>query len=185
MSTLTERLPDLTDLLDALAPADRRDVEEAYVRVLATAPRRRPRNVHQVVRSHPPAAAAAAVARGLARDRATRAELVADSWSTSEVAERLGISAAAVKKRRGKNMLISFQHKGDWRYPRWQFTGATGVDLGAIAVWQLLPDRHDAVGLVRWFTLPARNLAGRTPAQALHDGDADQVAAAASYIGSR
>jgi hypothetical protein len=185
MTTLTDRLPDLADLLDALSPADRHEVEMAYARVVATAPRRRPRNVHQVVRSHPPAAAAASVARGLARDRATRAELVADSWSTGEVADRLGISDAAVKKRRAKNMLISFQHKGDWRYPRWQFAGGTGVDLAAVGVWQLLPDRHDAVGLVRWFTLPARDLGGRSPVQALRDGDADQVTAAASYIGSR
>jgi hypothetical protein len=185
MTTLTERLPELADLLDALSPADRQEVEMAYARVVATAPRRRPRNVHPVIRSHSPAVAAAAVARGLARDKETRAELVADSWSTSEVAARLGISDAAVKKRRSKNMVISFQHKGDWRYPRWQFTGGSQVDLGAIAVWQLLPDRHDVIGLVRWFTLPSRDLGDRSPIQALREGDADQVASAASYIGSR
>ncbi len=184
MRTISEVLPDLHELLDALAPADRQEVEDAYLRVLATAPRRRPRSLHSVVRSHPPAVAAAAVARGLARERQTRAELVADSWSTAEVAARLGISDAAVKKRRSKNMLIAFLHKGDWRYPRWQLSGSV-VDPGAVAVWQVLPDRHDVVGLVRWFTLACRQLDGRTPAQALAAGDVDAVIEAASYVGSR
>jgi hypothetical protein len=184
MTTLTERIPDLAGLLDALRPADRQEVEDAYLRVLATAPRRRPRSLHSVVRTHPAEVAAAAVARGLARERATREALVADSFSTAEVAALLGVSSAAVTKRRGKGGLIAFRHKEDWRYPRWQFDGPA-VAPGAIAVWKVLPDRHDVAGLVRWFTLPSRQLGDRTPVRALADGDVDATVDAASYVGSR
>jgi hypothetical protein len=89
-----------------------------------------------------------------------------------------------VTKRRGKGGLISFRHKEDWRYPRWQFEGGA-VLPAAIAVWKVLPDRHDVAGLVRWFTLPSRHLADRTPIEAIHDGDVAQVVDAASYVGSR
>jgi len=184
MPALTDRIPELADLLDALPPADRREVEDAYLRVLATASRKRSRSLHPVVRTHAPDAAAAAVARGLAREKATRDALVSDSFSTAEVAALLGVSAAAVTKRRGKGALVAFKHKEDWRYPRWQFAGSS-VLPGAIAAWRALPDRHDVAGLVRWFTLPSRQLGGRTPIQAIVSGEVDAVVDAASYVGSR
>lgn len=184
MRTLTDRAPDLAELLAALPAGERADLETAYLRVLATAPRNRPRSLHSVVRTHEPEVAAAAVARGLAREAATREQLVAGSLSTAQVAALLGVSSAAVTKRRGKGGLIAFKHKEDWRYPRWQFDGAA-VLPGAIAVWKVLPDRHDVAGLVRWFTMPSRQLSDRTPAQALRDGDVDEVVNAASYVGSR
>lgn len=184
MSALTERMPEIAGLLDSLPPADRRELEDAYLQVLATARRKRPQSLHQVVRSHDPQVAAAAVARGLAREQATRAGLVADSWSTTEVAALVGVSSAAVTKRRGKSGLIAFLHKGDWRYPRWQFRGSE-VIADTIAVWRLLPDRHDVIGLVRWFTLPSRQLGDRTPVQAIADGDAAAALDAATYVGSR
>ncbi len=184
MRTLIERAPDLVELLDALPADERQLIDDAYLRVLATAPRNPPRSLHPVVRTHEPQVAAAAVARGLTREAATREQLVADSLSTAQVAALLGVSSAAVTKRRGKGGLIAFKHKEDWRYPRWQFDGST-VLPGAIAVWKVLPDRHDVAGLVRWFTLPARQLADRTPAQALREGDVDEVVDAASYVGSR
>lgn len=184
MSVLIDRLPELADLLDALSPADRREVEDAYLRVIATSRRKRPRSLHPLVRTHSPQVAAAAVARGLAREKQTREALVADSYSTAEVASLLGVSSAAVTKRRAKGGLIAFKHKEDWRYPRWQFDGAA-VLPGAVAAWQVLPDRHDVAGLVRWFTLPSRQLKGRTPIDAIRHGDVDAVFDAASYVGSR
>lgn len=184
MKTVSERIPELAELLDALPPADRREIEDAYLRVLATTSRRRPRSLHPIVRSHSPEVAAAAIARGLAREKATRDALVADSFSTAEVASLLGVSSAAITKRRAKGGLIAFKHKEDWRYPRWQFDGSAVIPA-AIAVWQVLPDRHDVAGLVRWFTLPSRHLGDRTPANALREGDVDAVIDAASYVGSR
>jgi hypothetical protein len=184
MTTVTDRIPELADLLGALPARERHEIEEAYLRVVATAPRNRPRSLHPAIRTHEPHTAAAAVARGLAREAASREQLVADSLSTAQVASLLGVSSAAITKRRGKGGLIAFKHKEDWRYPRWQFDGAA-VLPGAIAAWQVLPDRHDVAGLVRWFTLPSRQLADRTPAQAIRDGDVDAVVDAASYVGSR
>jgi len=184
MSALAERMPELAGLLEALPSNERRELEDAYLRVLATAPRKRSRSVHPLIRSHAPAVAAAAVARGLAREQATRAALVAHSWSTPEVAALLGVSSAAVTKRRTKGGLIAFKHKEDWRYPRWQFQGSQ-VRPDAVAAWQMLPDRHDVVGLVRWFTLPSAQLRGRTPIAAIEAGDAAAVVEAASYVGSR
>jgi hypothetical protein len=184
MPTLLERLPDLGDLLDYLSESDRRLVEDAFVRTVATAPRHRPASLHPVVRTHPPEVAAAAVARGLARERHTRAELVGDSYSTRQMAEVLGISAAAVTKRRTKNMLVAFRHQGDWRYPRWQIAGSD-VLPGIVSAWRALPDRHDTLGLVKWFTLPARQLGDRTPLEAIRAGDVEDVVDAASYVGSR
>lgn len=184
MSALAERMPELISLLESLRPADRREIEDAYLRVLATGHRKRPRSLHPVVHTHEPAVAAAAVARGLAREQATRAALVEASWSTSEVARLVGVSSAAVTKRRTKGGLIAFLHKGDWRYPHWQFKGSQLLP-SAIAVWQMLPDRHDVLGLVRWFTLPSRQLGDRTPIQAIAEGDVDAVIDAATYVGSR
>ncbi|MGH8890897.1 MAG: helix-turn-helix domain-containing protein [Acidothermaceae bacterium] len=184
MTTITDRIPELAEMLDALQPAHRSELEDAYLRVLATAPRRRPRSLHAAVRTHAPEVAAAAAARGLARELATRDQLVADSLSTPEVASLLGVSSAAVTKRRGKGGLIAFKHKEDWRYPRWQFDGSTVVP-GAIAVWKVLPDRHDVAGLVRWFTLPSRQLGDRTPIRAIAEGAVDAAVEAASYVGSR
>jgi hypothetical protein len=184
MNTLTERIPDLAGLLDALAPADRRAVEDAYLRVLAAGRRKRSRSLHPVVRTHSPEVAAAAVARGLAREKATREALVADAFSTSDVATLLAVSPAAVKKRLAKGGLIGFKHKEDWRYPTWQFDGSR-VSADVIAVWKVLPDRHDVAGLVRWFTLASRQLGDRSPIEALRDGDTDAVLDAASYVGSR
>lgn len=186
-TTLADRLPDLAELLGNLSPAERRAVEDAFLTVLATAPRRRPSSAHPMLRTHSPEEGAAAVAKGLARERATRAAMVADSYSTAEAAQVLGITPAAVTKRRTKAGLVAFRHKSDWRYPRWQFAGGE-VLAGVPRVWQALPDRHDVAGLAKWFTLPNRQLKGKTPAALLAKGrpaDVEAVADAASYVGSR
>ncbi|MDP9432990.1 MAG: helix-turn-helix domain-containing protein [Actinomycetota bacterium] len=184
MTTLTDRLPDLGVLLDYLPADERLLVEDAYLRTVATAPRHRAESLPPMVRSHDPETAAAAVARGLARELRTRQELVESSWSTREVARLLGVSSEAVRKRRTKGGLVAFQHRSDWRYPRWQFSGSTIVD-GVPAVWGALPDRHDVFGLVRWFTLPCAQLEGRTPLEAVLAGDVARAVDAASYVGSR
>lgn len=181
--TLTDRLAHLADLLDYLSAEDRRLVEDAYLRTVATAPRHRPTSLHPSVRSHPPEVAATAVASGLARELRTRRALVEDSWSTREVADLLGISPQGVTKRRTKANLLAFLDRGDWRYPRWQFTGSALLP-GVLDVWKALPGKHDALGLVRWFTLPARALDDATPLERLRAGALAEVADAASYVGS-
>lgn len=182
VTALSERFPGLATLLEYAADEDRSAVEEAFVAILATAPRHRPASLPPMVRSHPPERVAAARARGLAEELAVRREALADSLSTRELAERLGVSPAAVTKRRSKGGLVAFLHAGDWRYPAWQLRGAEllpSVD----AVWRALPEQ-DALSLMRWFTLPSRQLDGATPIECLRIGWADRVIEAACYVGS-
>lgn len=183
MTALTDRLPDLAGLLDNLADTERRELEDAFLRVLALSQRARPTALPEQVPAAEPEQVAAARARNLARAAQVRADLVRDSLSTAEVAARLGISPAAVTKRRGKDDLVAFRHRGDWRYPQWQFTGDALTD-GVLDVWHALPERS-LVGRVRWFTLPARQLDDQTPLERLHHGQVDAVIEAATAVGSR
>ncbi len=183
MTALTDRLPDLAGLLDNLADTERRELEDAFLRVLALSQRARPSALPAEVPTAEPEQVAAARARNLARAAEVRAGLVRDSLSTAEVAARLGISAAAVTKRRVKDDLVAFRHRGDWRYPQWQFAGDAPID-GVLEVWRALPERS-LVGRVRWFTLPSRQLAGETPLEALGHDRVDAVMGAASAVGSR
>lgn len=183
MSTLTDRLPDLAGLLDNLADAERRDLEDAFLRVLALSQRSRPAALPPQIPPAEPERAAAARAATLAHATEARAELATGSSSTADVARRLGVSSAAVTKRRTKGDLVAFRHRGDWRYPTWQFDGDE-TRLDVLAVWQALPQRS-AVGRVRWFTLPSRHLDGATPMQALDGGDTARVIDAATYVGAR
>lgn len=182
-TSLAERLPELSDLLDRVAADDRRRLEDAYLAVLAKAPRHRPTSMHPQVRSHPPERVALARARTLAAELQVRAELVADSLSTAELATTLGVSAAAVTKRRERGGLAAFRHRGDWRYPRWQLRSGELLP-GVAEVWQSLPD-HDALSLTRWFGLPSTALEGATPLALLQAGEVGRVAEAATYVGGR
>lgn len=179
---LSERFPGLATLLDYAAEEDRSTVEEAYLAILATAPRHRPASLPAMVRSHPPERVATAHARGVAADLAVRREALADSLSTRQMAERLGVSPGAVTKRRAKGGLVAFRHAGDWRYPAWQLRGS-GLLSGVDAVWRTLPEQ-EGLSLVRWFTLPSRQLDGATPLECLRTGSADRAIEAASYVGS-
>jgi hypothetical protein len=183
MLTVTERLPDLAELLDYASEDHRRLVEDAYLRTLAHAPRHRPASLHPMIRSHPPERVAAARARTLAAELEVRQALVADSLSTAEVATALGISEPGVRKRRTAGQLVAFVHKGDWRYPTWQLRGGELLS-GVVETWRALPD-HDRISLVRWFTLPSRDLGDRSPLDALGAGDTSAVVTAASAVGSR
>lgn len=181
--TLSGRLPDLAGLFRNLDESERRELEDAFLRVLALSQRSRPTALPEEIPEVAPERVALARARNLQRATEARAALLADAMTTAEVAGLLGVSSAAVTKRRTKGDLVAFRHAGDWRYPRWQFDEGEPRD-DVLAVWRAMPGRV-AVGRVRWFTLPSRHLDGRTPLQALGDGDADRVADAATYVGSR
>lgn len=180
---LTDRLPDLAGLLRNLGEPERRELEDAFLRVLALSQRTRPNALPAEVPTTAPERVAAARARNLQRATEARSELVAESISTQQVAALLGISSAAVTKRRGKDDLVAFRHAGDWRYPRWQFAdGEPREDV--LSVWRAMPGRV-SVGRVRWFTLPSRQLGGASPLATLDAGGTGRVADAATYIGSR
>src|SRR4051812_3957171 len=125
MTTLAERVDDLTRRLQYAAEDDTVAIEAAVVAAAAAATRRRPTALPSAIRSHPAERVAAARARTLEAYLDLRRELVADSLSTSEVARRLAISPAAVTKRRVGGRLVAFRHRGDWRHPAWQFDDGT------------------------------------------------------------
>lgn len=184
MSTVAERVTDLTKRLQYAADDDAVAIEAAVLSAAATATRRRPGVLPPAVRSHSPERVAKARARTLAAYLDVRRELVADSLSTTEVARRLAISPAAVTKRRTAGRLVAFRFRGDWRYPSWQFADGALV-AGVVEAWQALPKLADEVATVRWFVLPSRHLGDRTPVDALRAGDATAVIDAATYAGSR
>jgi hypothetical protein len=184
MSSLVERVGDLTRRLQYAGEDDAVAIEAAVVASAATATRRRPTALPAAIRSHPPARVAAARARTLEAYLEARHELVGDSLSTTEVARRLAISPAAVTKRRVGRRLVAFRHRGDWRYPAWQFEDGALLP-GVVEAWLALPRHADELRSVRWFVLPSRSLGGRTPVDALRAGEADAVVDAASYVGSR
>lgn len=186
MTSLAAHVADIGRLVDFAAEDDATAIEAAVLSVGVLARRRRPTALPPEVPSPSPAVVTAARAATLARELEVRERLVADSLSTGEVAQLLGITQPAVTKRRAARRLVAFRHRGDWRYPRWQFDGL-GMLPGVVETWRALPEEGSADGLgdVRWFVLPSAHLGDRSPLAALQVGDAARVVDAASYVGSR
>ncbi|MDQ1702328.1 MAG: hypothetical protein QOF57_1580 [Frankiaceae bacterium] len=184
MATLVDRVASLHRRVSYAPDEEALQVEAAVLNAAVTASRRRPSVLADVVRTHSPNRVAAARAATLEDFLAIRREAVGESLSTVDVARRLGISAAAVTKRRAAGRLVAFRHKGDWRYPSWQFAGSSLLP-GAVETWTAMPALHDDLARVRWFGLPSAALGGRSPLHALQDGDIEAVVDAATYVGSR
>lgn len=187
MTTLADRLADLERRLRYASDDDAAAIEAAVVAASAAASRRRPSALPAAIRTHRPERVALARRRTLEAYLEARAELVDGSLSTAEVARRLGVSAAAVTKRRAARRLVAFRHRGDWRYPAWQFDDGA-VLPGVAEAWQAMVPTFgaaDDIRPVRWFVLPSQQLAGRTPVDALRAGDGAAVVDAAGYVGSR
>lgn len=186
MTTLADRVADLGHRL-AYAPDDvAARIESAVMLATETATRQRPRALPDAIPTPPPEVVAAAVRRTAARYVEVVSELVAGSLSTREVAAQLGISAQAVAKRRLAGRLVAFVHRGDWRYPAWQFDprDPSRPLPGLLEAYRALPD-DDPIGNAAWFTRPSRHLGDRTPLDLLRAGDADRVIDAAGYVTSR
>jgi excisionase family DNA binding protein len=100
--------------------------------------------------------------------------LLADAFDVKETAELLGVSAASVHQMVYSAELVAVRVGGAWRFPAWQFS-ADGVVAGleeVVGGW-----RNSFVRLSIWAGEPSRELRGRTPAEALNDGDVLVVAA--------
>lgn len=186
MATLGQQVSSLSQRLqfasDDDASAVELAVEAAVLAAASDAQRTRPANLPDYVRVQTPEQVAQVRARTLRDWLALRDSAVAASLSTAEVAARLGVSSAAVTKRRQARRLVAFQVKGDWRYPRWQL-GDGDILPGVERAWQALPlTVHDALGLARWFELESTDL-GSTPLALLQAGQVDRVVQAAAYVG--
>ena len=184
MTALVDRVASLHRRVSYAADEEALQVEAAVLNAAVTASRRRPTVLASVVRTHSPDRVAAARASTLEDFLAVRRAAVETSLSTVDVARRLAMSAAAVTKRRAAGRLVAFRHKGDWRYPSWQF-GDSAPLAGVVEAWSAMPALYDELARVRWFTLPSAALGGRAPLDALQAGEVATVVDAATYVGSR
>jgi hypothetical protein len=113
-----------------------------------------------------------------------RQELLANSYTASEVAKLLGTKSRQTPHDRRKNKsLIAIQDNSVWKFPKWQFdpTGPDGVIPGLREVLKALdiPD----FSKISWLTRPNPELNGCTPIQALKKGLKDRVINEAQTVG--
>lgn len=104
-----------------------------------------------------------------------RAQLLRDSISASEAAKLLSVSRETVHERVRSSKMIGILENGVLRIPLCQFdaSGPNGVLDGVPRILAELkvPDLEK----LGWLSYPNQYLEGRTPIQALKDGDIDVV----------
>jgi hypothetical protein len=113
-----------------------------------------------------------------------RQELLATSYTASEVAKLLGAKSRQTPHDRRKNKsLIAIQDNSVWKFPKWQFDpiGPDGVIPGLPEVLKALdvPD----FSKISWLTRPNPELNGCTPIQVLKKGQKDRVINEAQAVG--
>jgi hypothetical protein len=105
----------------------------------------------------------------------------ADMLSTDEAAALAGVTRLTVNKWIGSGRAIGLsQVKRGYRLPRWQFEPA---------MWAALPKLSEALGLTEGWALlafletPLGGLDGRTPRQAIEQGEAERALLLAQHHG--
>lgn len=113
-----------------------------------------------------------------------RQDLLRDALTTAEVAELLGTSRQAPHERLQSGGLIAVLDGGVWRFPAWQFDpeGPDRVVRGLPRVARAFEGSD--LARVNWFVRPNPHLGGRTPLEALKQGDIKQAEAAARAAGN-
>lgn len=98
--------------------------------------------------------------------------------TTSEVAELLDITPQAVRRLLRAGRLVGVRVSGRWLLPTWQFTPLAAADV----VPDLAPLQEafpgDAIALSAWVVRHNVELDGRSPFDALLDGDTEAVISA-------
>jgi hypothetical protein len=127
------------------------------------------------------------MAEAIARGAVAKQELLTDAggaWSSSQVAQHLGISRQAVDKRRKKQQLLALRAgNGDYLYPGCQFT-----DDGVVPRLDRFLRAFPASG--EWTRLnvllaPAEEIGGISPLDALRNGDSESAATVAAMFGEQ
>jgi hypothetical protein len=102
-----------------------------------------------------------------------------DCITTIEAAELLDTTPQTIRRLLRARRLVGFRLSGRWLLPTWQFTLMAEAD----AVPDLGPLQEafpgDAIALSAWVVLDNVELDGRSPVDALLDGDTEAVVAAA------
>ena len=125
-----------------------------------------------------------AVARNEARVWQAREALYAAGLTRDEAAARIGVQANQVTNLLHDGKLLALDGPDGLRLPAWQFDpeARRGRVEGIDRVTAVFPGR--ILGLSSWMTTTNPALGGRTPREALLDGDLEQVVALAEHIGS-
>jgi hypothetical protein len=113
-----------------------------------------------------------------------RRELLADSITSSKVAELLGCeNRSTVRDRRLAKRILGIKDKGVYKYPLWQFDpeGDDGVIDGFPEVLAAL-DVSDFVKL-NWLMKPHLAINGKTPVEILKQGEIEAVVVEARAVG--
>lgn len=115
---------------------------------------------------------AAAIARG-AEVKARLADAAGGFLSATACGRLLGISRAAVDKRRATGRLLALRIKGDWRYPAAQFHDGEAVE----GIAEVLKGMADASpwSVLDFLLSPDPGLDGRSPLASLRRGEAECV----------
>jgi hypothetical protein len=115
---------------------------------------------------------AGAIARG-AEVRTRLAETAGGLLSAAQVANLLGITRAAVDKRRTVSRLLALRIRGDWAYPAAQFQDGEVL----VGIQDVLASMADAShwSILDFLLAPDDALGGRTPIAALRAGEVDLV----------
>jgi hypothetical protein len=119
----------------------------------------------------------------LARSFTRRRELLADSLTSSQVAQLLGTSRQTPHDRVESGTLLAVMDRGALRFPIWQFDpdGEGGVVAGLPAVLRAL--EVSPMAKVSWLTRPNYMLDGETPLACLKSGDVERVVGLARAVG--
>ena len=174
----------LEDLTDRFGPRVLKSVSETLRTVLRpheVAPN--PETLPPDVRSFTEAEAIELELWALTSAFEQRRRLRSESLTVAQVAKLLGVkSRQTVHDRLHAGSLLGIEDNGVWLFPRWQFdpSGPHGVVAGLPEVLRTL----DTVPISKasWLTLPNRELDGRTPLQALKDGNREYVVALARGV---
>ena len=135
-------------------------------------------------RAYSPAQATVFELRARQQAFAHRRALLDGALTASEAARLLGTTRQTPHDRAGKDALLAVMDGGQWRFPAWQFDpdGPNGVIAGLPDVLRALD--VSPLAKISWLTLPNPYLEGRTPVQALKDGDRERVVDQARAVGA-
>lgn len=110
-----------------------------------------------------------------------RGRLAETALTRAQAAARLGVSPNQITNLISGGHLVAFDHAGARLLPAWQFhaDASSGRLDGIREVAAVFPGR--VVSLSAWATTRNAALGGRSPAQALLDGDVDRVVAVVEH----
>ena len=182
-----EAVATVQELLDRFAP-DELAAITAHVRRALAPPSGAPARAALVRelaggRAHTDAERVALELAAQARAVRLREVLLADALTAPRVAVLLGTTRQTPHDRVRRGSLLGIVDRGALRFPPWQFDpeGPDRVVAGLPEVVRALD--MPPLAKVGWFVRPSPYLEGRTPIQALRDGDRDRVLDAARGSG--